>query len=77
MFREPLYNRSTKKKKTESGEKMARDRKEYFKERRKKYANFSCEVDKEKLELLEELLEKRGYTKKEWLDMQMEIYLNK
>lgn len=43
-------------------------RAEYMKERRSKFKAFHVEVEKERMELFEEHLQKTKQTKKEWLD---------
>lgn len=46
----------------------AKSRADYFKERRKSTKAFNVEIDREKMEALEEVLSEQKKTKKKWLD---------
>lgn len=53
--------------------KIAQDsRADYFKERREKFKAFHVEVEKNKMEVFENCLQKKSLTKKEWLEKKIE-----
>lgn len=49
-----------------------KSRAEYFKERRSKYKYFSVEVDREKMEKLENYLDESNLTKREWFSAMLD-----
>lgn len=56
---------------------MAKSRADYFKERRKNTKAFNVEIEREKMEAFEKILEVQGKTKKSWLDEKIDEELEK
>ena len=54
-----------------------KSRAEYFKERRSKFKAFSVEVERQKIESLEEKLRSQNKTKVEWLNEKIDEELGK
>ncbi|MBR3646210.1 MAG: hypothetical protein IKN54_07300 [Lachnospiraceae bacterium] len=53
-----------------------RNRAEYFRERRKTRKGFSVSIEKEKADKFDEYLEKKGLSKAEWLNREIDKALN-
>lgn len=54
-----------------------KSRANYFKERRKSIGQFNVSIDREKLNIFNEKLKKKGETKTEWLNKKIDEEISK